>query len=149
MKISETVHINASIGRVFDVFTDLGQAQANLSGINSLELLDGPEKMQVGTRWRETRTMMGMESTEEMWVSELTSNKSYAVDAESHGTKYHSEFTFEEVDGGIDVTWMFGGEPQTVFAKIMSLSTALFSGSMKKMLGKDLGDLKIACEKGE
>lgn len=147
MRISHTIQINAPIERVFDTFTDLNQAPKHLSGIKHLEMIKGPEQMTVGTRWRETREMMGKDSTEEMWVTELTRNKSYAVDAESHGTKYHSEFTFAEQDGGTSVTWMFEGIPQTFGAKLMSLTAKLFMGSLKKMLVKDLEDLKMACEK--
>lgn len=147
MNISHTVTINAPVERVFDIFTDLGQAADNLSGIKSLELLEGPEKMEVGTRWKETRTMMGKDSTEEMWVSELTENKSYAVDAESHGTKYHSVFTFESVGDKTQVTWMFEGIPQTLGAKLMSVTAKMFMGSLKNMLAQDLNELKVACER--
>lgn len=147
MNISHTIEIDAAVGHVFDVFTDLDSAAKHLSGIQKLEMIDGPKKMQLGTRWRETRTMMGKDSTEEMWVSELTKNKSYAVDAESHGTKYHSVFAFEDMGNKTRVTWTFGGTPQTFAAKLMSLSAKLFMGPLKKMLAQDMEELKTACEK--
>ena len=146
MKISSKITINANISDTFNVFTDLSKAANRLSEIISLEMLEGPKKMAVGTKWKEVRKVFGKESSETMWVSELTKNKSYSVDAESHGTKYHSTFIFKEIDGKTEVTWTFEGIPQTFMAKTMGLIGCLFSGSMKKMLDKDLQDLKKACE---
>lgn len=146
MKITSSVTIKADVSKVFGVFTDLSQAADRISDIISLEVLKGPEKMAVGTKWKETRVVFGKEATETMWVSELTKDKSYAVDAESHGTKYHSVFSFKKQDGGTKVVWVFSGKPQTLAAKLMSIIGFLFMGSMKKMLQKDLQDLKKACE---
>ena len=146
MKISQTITIQAPVSHVFDVFTDLSQAKEHISGIKELEIINGQENMKVGTKWKETRTMMGKDSTETMWVSELTQNTSYVVDAESHGTKYRSYFTFIEKEGSTEVTWVFEGIPQTLPAKLMSILGYLFSGSLKKMLAQDMNDLKIVCE---
>ena len=146
MKISSTIVINADISTVFNVFTDLSRAADRLSEISSLEILEGPANMAVGTKWKETRTVFGKEATETMWVSELTKDKSYSVDAESNGTKYHSTFTFTSTGNGTRVVWEFEGIPQTFAAKAMGLLGIIFAGSMKKMLDKDLQDLKIACE---
>lgn len=146
MKITSNITIKAKAPKVFDVFTDLSKAPERITEIMSLEMLEGPEKMAVGTKWKETRKVFGKESTETMWVSELTKNKSYSVDAESHGSKYHSTFTFSETKEGTNVSWAFEGIPQSLMAKIMSLTACLFSGSMKKLMDKDLEDLKKACE---
>lgn len=147
MKFTLTTTINAPIADVFSVFTDLTQAKEHLSGIKTLEIMEGPAQMKVGTKWKETRELMGKDSTEVMWVSELTENKSYSVDAESHGTKYQSVFLFNETDGGTEVAWTFEGIPQTLSAKMMSLIGILFSGPLKKMMRKDLEELKMACER--
>jgi len=103
--------------------------------------------MAIGTKWRETREMMGKDSTEVMWVSELTKDTSYTVDAQSHGTKYRSIFTFEESGNATHVRWVFEGIPQTFFAKLMNITSIIFAGSLRKMLTKDLEELKTTCEK--
>lgn len=141
-----TETINAPIERVFDAFTDLAHAKDRISGIKSLEILEGSEKMAVGTKWSETREMMGKDSTEVMWVVELTPNASYRVDAESHGTKYRSDFSFEELADGVKVSWTFEGKPQTIGSKIMGLIGVLFLGPLKKLMKQDLIDLKQYCE---
>ncbi len=146
MEIRLPITINKPVASVFATFTDLNIAKETLTGIKSLEIIQGSEQMAVGTRWKETREMMGKDSTEEMWVTELTQNKSYKVAAESHGTKYLSTFLFEEQDGKTKVTWIFEGIPQTFAAKMMSLTAKLFMGPLKKMMYKDLEELKAACE---
>lgn len=147
MKLTQSITINAPVTKVFEVFTDLEHAEQNLSGIKKLEMIEGPTKMEVGTKWRETREMMGKDSTEEMWVSDLVENKSYSVDAESHGTKYRSTFTFDETSNGIEVSWIFESTPQSLFAKFMNLFAFMLTGTLKKMMKKDLEELKSVCER--
>lgn len=146
MKVQQSIVVNAPISTVFQTFSNLALVKKHLSGVTKLDLLEGPEQMQPGTKWRETRVMMGKESTEEMWVTELNQNRNYKVSAESHGTKYLSEFLFEELDGGTKVTWVFEGIPQTIMAKLMSVMGALFADSLKKMMLQDMDDLKKVCE---
>lgn len=55
MKIADLITINAPIEKVFDVFTDLEKAPERVKGIAKLEILEGPLRIQVGTKWRETR----------------------------------------------------------------------------------------------
>lgn len=145
MKAEVTRQIAAPIESVFDVFTDLPRAADRISGIESVEMLtDGP--FAVGTRWKETRKMMGKLATETMWITAVELNRSYTAEAESCGTHYTTMFTFEPADGGTRVTMSFAGQPMTLLAKLMSPLGRLMSGAIKKMLAKDLDDLAAACE---
>jgi carbon monoxide dehydrogenase subunit G len=146
MKFTETIRVEAPIERVFEMFTNLSQSMKVLTGVTAYELVEGPVQMAVGTRWRETRTMMGKDSTEEMWVSALEKNVSYVVDADSHGTKYQSTFQFKTVDGGTEVSWEFEGVPYKLFSKIMSIVSIPFAGGLKKLMTQDMEELKAACE---
>ena len=66
-----TQHINAPAGQGWAVVSDIPGSAATLSGIDSMQMLtDGPYGE--GTRWKETRTMMGRAETVEMWVSEAS-----------------------------------------------------------------------------
>ncbi|HEX7259689.1 MAG TPA: SRPBCC family protein [Candidatus Saccharimonadia bacterium] len=147
MKIADSIHIDAPIEKVFGVFTDLESASARIKAITKLEIIDGPSSMQVGTKWRETRTLFGKEATEVMWVTELVQNANYAVEAESHGTKYHSKYFFKQNGGATDVEMVFEAEPVSTSARLMSFMGFLFAGATKKALHKDLEDLKAVCEK--
>ena len=142
MQLTATVTINADISRTFEAFTDLEHIKERVNGINVIEVLNPPAKMQVGTKWKETRTVFGKEATEVMWVTDLTVNQNYVVEAESHGTHYRTEYTFKQVDGGTEVVMTFEGKPLTMAAKFGSVLSFVFSGSLKKLMQQDMEDLK-------
>ena len=146
MKIDTNITIQAPIETVFTVFTDLSRIEERVAGIQKIEILEGSAQMKVGTKWKETRKMFGKEATETMWVTELASQKSYAVEAESCGTKYRSEYTFTDTEGGTYIEMTFAGTPQTFAAKILSILFCFMAGATKKMLRKDMEDLKGVCE---
>jgi len=105
-------------------------------------LSEGP--FRIGTRWRETRVIMKKEATEEMWVTAVHPPRSYQVEAESHGTHYHTLFEFEPEGDGTQVTWNFKGTPLTFGAKFLSVIFApLFKGMMSKILLADLEALRV------
>ena len=144
--LTVSTHVSAPIERVFEVYTDLERAVERIPDIVSLEMLsDGP--FGVGTRWRETRVMMKKEATEEMWVSACDPPKSYTVDAESHGMRYSTLFSFTPEGDGTTVSWAFSGTPQTRVTKVMSpVFNVLFKGTLKKCMLRDLEALRDACE---
>ncbi|MDX1643977.1 MAG: SRPBCC family protein [Thermoanaerobaculia bacterium] len=146
MKITEEVSIEAPVDEVFAVFTDLDSAQRNVTGITAIEVLEGPPRLAVGTRWRETRPFFGKEATEEMWVTALDEKRRYVVEAESHGTKYRTEYIFASGDGSTRVEMTFEGRPVSPSAKLTSGLAFLFRGSLRKALRRDLRDLKAVCE---
>lgn len=126
---------------VFALYADLRNAADRISGITKLEVLtDGP--VGVGTRFRETRVMMGREATEEMEVTAFDPPRSYTVECHSHGTHYLSTFSFAEADSGqTDVTVRFDATPQSLFAKLLSPLAGLMMGTVKKCTQGDLDDL--------
>ena len=146
MKIQDSISINADRARVFAVFCDLENAAANISAITKLEVLAGPSQLNLGTRWRETRTMFGRQASEVMWVTEYTENASYAVEAESHGTHYRTEYRFSAEGNGTRVTMTFVGKPVSFGARLLSPISLLFISASKKACRQDLLQLKRACE---
>ncbi len=131
--------VKADPDTTFRVFADIPNAAATIAGIRSVEMLsDGP--VGIGTRGRETRIMMGQSATEEMWVTGFDPPRSYVVEAESHGTHYHSRYDFEPVEGGTSVTLRFEGRPLTLTARLLSLVGVLFLGQIRKMLAQDMAD---------
>ena len=132
---------------VFAAFTDLESAPDRIQGIDSLEVLtDGP--MQVGTEFRETRTMFGKEATETMTITDFEQDRGYSTFAESCGAQYRASYTFEDVDGGTLVRFTFDGKPVTFMGKIMSPVMGLvFGRMMKRLLAQDMDDMVAAIEK--
>jgi len=147
MIVTAHTSIKAPIAEVFALFTDFNNLQRNVSAITKIEFLQGDGEAKVGMKWRETRVMFGKEATEEMWITGIEQDKSYTVESESHGTKYHSVYTFtDEGDGATDVTMKFRGTPLTFTAKLMSLLFVAFKGAAVKALQKDMDDLKKILE---
>lgn len=146
MEVRDQIDIEAPRQLVFEVFRDLENAPRRMQGIERVEVLEGPAMLDVGTRWRETRKMLGKEAAEIMWVTALEENTSYRVEAESRGTKYETSYTFEDTADGTRVTMTFRGTPVSLAARIMNVVGVLFAGATRKMLRADLVDLKAACE---
>jgi hypothetical protein len=135
------------------VVSDTPGSAATLSGVDSIQMLtDGPYA--VGTRWKETRTMMGRSETVEMWVSqsEAPSNGragSTTVKALQGGADYTTRFALAERGGGTDLTLTFGAEviKPTRFSRIMlTVFGPLGMRITRKALAKDLADIAAKAE---
>lgn len=147
MNLTIVKRIAAPVEHVFDVFTAFERAADNVSGIKSLQVLtDGP--VGVGTRFRETRTMFGRDSTEEMEITRFEAGRCYAVEAESCGAHFRTLFTFTPGGSVTEVRCDLSTRPLTLFARVMSPLGVLFAGTMKKCFESDLDDLKRVCEGG-
>src|SRR6476469_7450407 len=108
-KTTLTQHINAPAESVWSVMTDIPGSAATLSGVNSIQMLtDGPYGE--GTRWKETRTMMGRSETVEMWVSQADPPRSTTVKALQGSADYTTRMTLADRDGGTDLTMSFGAD---------------------------------------
>jgi uncharacterized protein YndB with AHSA1/START domain len=141
-------HVAAPVQRVWDVATDLAGSPQVVRGIDAVEVLT-PGPFGVGTRWRETRTMMGRSATEEMTVTAVEPPRSYRVEAASRGAHYVSTFAFTpSADGGTDVTTTFGGRPTSTVARVLGAVTApLGRRAVTRALEQDLHDIAVAAER--
>ncbi len=147
MKLSCTIPIKASREDIWKVITDIDNAAQRISGIEKVDVLEKPTSGIVGFKWTETRIMFGKEATETMWITEAEENAYYKTRAESHGAVYISEMRIEESDNGNTLTMAFEGQPQTFLAKLMGfIFSGMMKGSMKKVMMKDLEDIKKALE---
>jgi carbon monoxide dehydrogenase subunit G len=147
-KTTLTQHIHASPDKVWAVVSDIPGSAATLSGINAVQMLtDGPYRE--GTRWKETRTMMGRAETVEMWVDQADPPRSTTVKANQAGADYTTRFSLAERDGGTDLTLTFGADvvKPTVLSKV---ATALFGkigmSITRKALAKDLAEIAAKAE---
>ncbi|WP_347108307.1 SRPBCC family protein [Paenarthrobacter sp. S56] len=143
-----TQHVNASPEKVWAVITDIPGSAATISGIESIQLLsDGPYGE--GTRWKETRTMMGRRETVEMWVSQADPPRTTTVKAVQGGADYTSRFALAGRDGGTDLTLTFGAEviKPTVFSRVaMALFGKIGMVFTRKALAKDLSEIAAKAE---
>lgn len=149
--ISVTVQrpVAAPVERVWSVVTDTSRWADVMSAIERVEVLEGPE-FRVGTRWRETRTMMGREATEEMRVTAVDAPRGYTVEADSRGAHYVSTFTLTPTGpASTDVAITFAGHPSGAAMRLLaSLTAPLARRQAAKALAADLDDLAAAVERG-
>ena len=145
---SLTQHINAPVEKVWAVISDIPGSAATLSGIDSIQMLsEGPYGE--GTRWKETRTMMGRSETVEMWVAQTDPPRSTTVKALQGGADYTTRFTLADRDGGTDLTLTFGADlvNPTRWSKLaMALFGKLGMRITRKALAKDLADIAAKAE---
>jgi hypothetical protein len=141
-----TKHIQAPVETVFDVASDLAHAAEHVRGIEKIELLT-PGPVGVGTKWRETRKMMGREATETLEIKAFDRPSKYVVGCESCGCYFESTFAFAPREGGTDVTLDVHTKALTLMAKIMSPVGNLMMGkTMRSLLEDDLDDVKRVAE---
>lgn len=147
--ITLTQKIEAAPDRVFDVYTDLAAAADRLSGVLRIEILSDGE-VGVGTRWKETRIMMGRECTEELVIGEFEPNRHYTVECFSCGSRIESRFDFEPDGDGTLMTFNMDSEAQSFFAKVMTVLMTPFMGkmtrSMQSCMETDFAELKAVAE---
>lgn len=146
-RIGLTQFIDASPEAVWTVISDLGSAAETLTGVDAIELLtDGP--YDVGTRWRETRTMFGMKDTMEMEVAESTPHRSTVVLSPVGDLLYRTEFTLRpRVAGGTELHMAFSAE-QPPQSGLKALATSMLAGigmrATRTSMEQDLQDIAAA-----
>ena len=144
--VSRTV--DAPVETLWSLATDLEHWPSVISAIERVEVLEG-DGFAEGTRWRETRRMMGREATEEMWVTEVRPGRSYTTEADGPGVRYVTTWTFEPAGTGRTVvTFTFGARPTGVLAKaFLTVVGGLALRSVRKAIRGDLDDLATAAER--
>src|SRR3712207_4813997 len=146
--ISLTQHIQASPERVWTVITDIPGSAATLSGVDSVQLLtDGPYGE--GTRWKETRKMLGRAETVEMWVADAEPHRNTTVRAVQGGADYTTRFSLTAGDGGTELTLTFGADvikPTVASRILMLLFGRMGMAATRKALARDLAEIAAKAE---
>lgn len=141
-----TKHIAAPVDIVFDVATDIEHAAEHIRGIDNIERLT-PAPIGVGTKWRETRTMMGRQDCETLEIIAFDRPHSYTIGCDSCGAHLKSTFRFTPTGNETDVTLEVDLEARSTFARLMApIGRMMFNATMRKCLEADLEDIKNAAE---
>ncbi|WP_411374224.1 SRPBCC family protein [Arthrobacter sp. MPF02] len=143
-----TRHIKATPDKVWSVITDIPGSAATLSGIETVQLLTGGPYGE-GTRWKETRKMMGRSETVEMWVEQVDPPRSTTVKAVQGGADYTTRFALAPRDAGTDLTLTFGAEmpkPNAAARILMALFGKLGLAATRKALARDLAEIAAKAE---
>jgi carbon monoxide dehydrogenase subunit G len=140
--------INAPADKVWSIMTNLEGFPDAISGIERVERLDDGTAFEIGTTWRETRTLFGRTATEDMWVTEFDPGHSYVVEASSHGADYRTTQRVEpDGDGGSVLSMSFSANPTGTMAKVTSATIGrFFVNATRKAFEQDLADIAAAAE---
>jgi hypothetical protein len=150
-----TKRIDAPVETVFEVASDLAHAAEHIRGIERIELLT-PGPVGAGTRWRETRRMMGREATETIEFTAFDRPRSYTAGCSSCGAYVETTFRFAPAGGAADLpgsgsatdlTLDVRCEARSLFARLMSpLTNRMFAKLMRGCMEDDLDDLQRVAE---
>lgn len=132
--------------RVFAAATDIHRWPEIVPAIEKVEVLT-PGPMGVGTRFRETRRMMGREGTEEMTVTSFDPPRGYVLGAQSHGCRYRTELRFEPAGAGTRMVFDFSAEALTFGAKVMMFLMKPMMKKAAQMCAKDLDAIAAHVQK--
>ncbi len=142
--VSDT--IAAPPERVWQVVTDIDQAPTIIPGITAVERLsDGPYA--VGTRWRETRTMLGRAETHEMEVVEAVAPVRTVVTTLADGVHYTTTMQLAPDPAGTRLTITFSAEqPDATSAQRLLWAAMGPLGSLftRRMLKQELAGIRAA-----
>jgi uncharacterized protein YndB with AHSA1/START domain len=138
-------YIAAPIEHAFEVFTDVEHGPEHVSGLQKIEVVT-TGGFRLGTRWRETREIMGRKITEEMQVTAFERNRTYTITNDNFGTRVDTQFSFEPSNSGTKVRVEFSLEPQSFSARLLTPIGWAMAGTIRDAIVRDLDDLKRAVE---
>lgn len=138
--------IDARSGIVWEIVTDLDRAPRIMSSVEAVERLDDGTGFDVGTRWRETRRMLGRRSTNVVEVVALQAGRSFTLEGRETGTRYRTTLEVHAGPGATStVTMHFAAEPQSSGARVAAaLLGPLGRRSARRMIESDLDDIAVA-----
>ena len=143
--VTVTNKLEAPVDQVFAAFIDIEHNAGRVSGIKGVELLTTGEFCR-GTRWRETREVMGRLDDAEMEVTAFEKDRGYTITHHKGGAKIDTVFTFAPDGEGTAVGITFALENHGMPPGLLSPVSWAIAGNVKEALPKDLGDMKKSGE---
>lgn len=145
--VTVTSEVDAPVEKTFALFTDIEHAPQHVTGIKEIEMLT-TGGFRLGTRWRETREVLGQLNSAEMEVTAFEKNRTYTITHHKAGARVDTVFWFEPSPTGTKVSLEFGLDSHGLPPGLLSPLSWAISGKVRDVLGQDLEDLKRSVEKG-
>ncbi len=134
--------VAASVEEVFDFVTDLKQSAKQIPSIMKLKVLTRGE-IGVGTRFRQTRRILGMEQTQGMEIIEFDPPHGYAARADTHGCELIARIRLKSMKGKTRLTATVSVDPKGLAARLAASMVLKGAGLAMK---EDLKAMKDALE---
>lgn len=143
MELTVSTDIQAPASVVWEVIVDVERSPEFLSGVDAVQRLDDGAGFGVGTRWQETRTVFGRQSTETMEVTDVDPELAYTVTSVSGATTYTSVLRVEsKPDELAQLTMSFAAASTGFATRVLGATLGrLMLGATRKMLERDLADI--------
>lgn len=143
--VTVSTEIEAPVDKVFELFTDIEHAVEHVSAIKKLEVMStGP--INLGTRWVETREVLGRLDDAEMEITSFERNRTYTVTHRKAGLQIDTIFTFEPMPGGTKVSIEFALDGHGLPPGLLLPLEWAIGGKVRHALSDDLEDLKKSVE---
>jgi len=140
-RVTVSDQIAAPVEKVFAVFTDVERAAERVSGIKEVRMLT-PGRFSLGTRWLETREVLGRFDTAEMEVTSFEKDRTYTITHRKLGARIDTVFAFEPSDRGTKVTIEFDLESPGMPPAMLAPVGWAIADKVRDILMHDLADLK-------
>ncbi|MGD9904607.1 MAG: SRPBCC family protein [Vicinamibacterales bacterium] len=144
-----TVKVSSDIGApvevVFERFTDIAHAKDRVGGISDIKLLTATG-FGLGTRWIETRTVLGRADDAEMEVTAFEKNRGYTITHHKGGARIDTAFSFEPTPSGTRVGVEFGMNGPGLPPGLLAPLEWAIADKVRDVLARDLADLKSSVE---
>ena len=134
--------IDAPVDFVFRTVAEIDNFSKAIPHIVNVEFLSDARNG-VGSRFRETRLMMGREASTVLEVTEYVENERVRLVSDEGGTIWDSVFTVTSVDDGTELTLVMDAAPYTFKSKIL---TPIMKLVIRMGLVKDMDAVKEYCE---
>jgi uncharacterized protein YndB with AHSA1/START domain len=144
--VTVDTQVAAPVERVFAVFTDLEHGAERVSNIQKIEMLTHAG-FALGTRWRETREVLGQSDSAEMEVTAFERNRTYTITHHKAGTRIDTVFTFEPLKDSTKVRIAFSLEGRGLPPGLTAPLGWAIAGMVRDVISRDLADLKDSLEK--
>lgn len=146
--VTVTSRIAAPIDEVFELFTDVQHAPAHVSGIEKIEMLT-PGRLRLGTRWRETRHVLGRDDSAEMEVTSYERNRTYTITHHKSGVRIDTLFWFEPDGDNTKVTVEFELDTAWMPPAVLTPLGRAVANRVREVLDHDLADLRSSIERAK
>lgn len=137
--------IAAPLDRVFEVFTDLEHSAGRVSNIREVRLLT-VGGIRLGSRWLETREVLGQLDSAEMEVTSFERNRTYTITHHKGGARIDAVFTFEPVPDGTRVQVGFSMHSHGLPPGTLAPVRWAIANRVRDVIAHDLADLKAYIE---
>jgi uncharacterized protein YndB with AHSA1/START domain len=144
--ITVATTVAAPVERVFEMFTDLEHSPERVSNIQEIKVLT-TGGFHLGTRWLETREVLGRSDSAEMEVTAFERNRTYTITHHKAGTRIDTLFTFEPFEDSTKVRIEYVLESHGLPPGLLAPLGWAIAGKVRDVISRDLADLRESMEK--